>query len=1540
MKTNYTLVITLLLIICSLSVNSQTVFRGVVVDANTKQPIVNARVGISDQGVGELTNEKGLFNYKRYEEVLQSESKLVVGANGYESISLDAGKTRELFNTSSTIKLIPTRKKVNTPNVKMITVFWDVSEDMQGRNVDTELAYLQEYVSQYKKITLRLVAFGYEIRKDEQIEIRGGDLSRFRESVSSLIYNGPSNYDILDIAGADAVIFSSNGNPNYGNFRVSQHIPVYAITSQNTNVEVPYMNALADYTQGTYTPLNNRKTRSPQKSVSKQHGNDPIVRGKITSLGKPLQEVSIIKKGDLTEYLTKADGSFELPANDGDILQFRYLGMFPKIVLVENTDDIKVELLPKNDVLDEVVLTKEYEKILVGDKVIRGTNEPHIPGGITKLGDFYITHKDITPNGKTLEMVLREKFSGVTISYTPRGEVVTIFGKRPLWIINGFSLQAGEPEPLYIPDSDIASIIIKDSDMTNIKYGGQGEKGLQVLVTTKRGREEFKNSKEYLAKNNNFDETLPDINPSSVITSKTQIKGKVTSLGKPIQGAVISKKGTFDEFISKGDGSFIANVSEGDILAVNYLGMYTKLILISDDIKEIEIDLLPKNDVLDEVELSGNARKKSENEEGADVETGRYKRKFLGSFNVQTLTKDDTNIEGWANVALGLSGKFSNVDVNTKPGQESISIRGDDATYYINGTPVDRVQFFSINPTNIATVSVKKNIVGIIGRAIFIDTIDFISINKPVPSALVKGNDYDENIATIDNQITRSSKTIKGKVTSLGKPIQGATLTKQGTFEEYTSKSDGTFELPASIGDNLVVRYLGMQPKGFIVGNNTSYDISLIPKNDVLDEVVLNGENKSEELKKIEAIDEEYKRKSYAPRVLTQDEIAKSNTHDIVDLISGKFSGIQTQGVYPDQVIVNPRSALNAPFGVLLDGVLYDQDILDFISISTIVKIEVINSGFASSAGQGQGGVIKITTIASSPNTVIKKEIPSALVKGNEYTEEIKSINEPRIRSSKVLVSGIVKDPKGFLSDATVTRKGSFDEVYTNAQGRFSIKASIDDVLVISKVGMFTKEVLIESQDVGNIELTPKNDELDEVVLSGDKRVDNTIETSDGRRVSKDKLGYAVDELTSDSFSAGATNLQQLITGKVSGVSVEGAGFSGSEVVYKIRGGNQSITNNIPPIWIVNGTPYQDPPNFLDVQQIESITVLKSVIATSRYGTLAAGGAFLIKTKELSFKDKAREVQKSALVNGNDYNESSTRTIDTSTLPEYILRLREIVNLEEQFETYQRISRTQESPLEFYVDVAQYFDGLDKKMADQVRADLAYISRNNTKALRTLCYIYEAAGDYKKAALIYERIVKVAPSEAQSYRDLALIYQEIGKYNQALELYYNMLGEQIKGVNFKGLEKSLKNELSHLLALHKDKVDYKRFPNEWLRADFDIDIRMVIDWSDRSVPFEFQFVNPDKKFFKWTHTLEESRERLEEEQAQGYQMEEFIIDDAPQGEWLINIQYLGDEGDYVLPPFLKYTVYRNYGTPQETKEIKVVKLFKQSDKVTLGKVVL
>lgn len=644
--------------------------------------------------------------------------------------------------------------------------------------------------------------------------------------------------------------------------------------------------------------------------------------------------------------------------------------------------------------------------------------------------------------------------------------------------------------------------------------------------------------------------------------------------------------------------------------------------------------------------------------------------------------------------------------------------------------------------------------------------------------------------------------------------------------------------------------------------------------------------------------------------------------------------------------VITVRDGYLSTLRTLINSLEYggpsNYGILDTSGVDAILFSSNGDPNFGTLKVQQETPVYTLASISQTDNGTYMKRLAQytsgAYVPVGDIENEASQVLDEAIVKSGII--GEIVDLSGPLGDAVITKKGSFDEVSTNRQGKFAIQAAVGDILVISKIGYFSKEVLVERKDIGTVEIISKSDELSEIVLEGDKRVDNTIRTSNGRE-SKDKLGYAVSELTENDFAAGATTLQQLIQGKVSGVSVEGGLFSGSEVVYKIRGGNLSVTNNIPPIWIINGAIYQDVPNFIDVQQIVSISVLKSTSATSRYGTLGAGGAFIIKTRDQVYREVDKPKENTALVKGNDYAESAVKNMEDIT-PSYIVRMRKLPNKNDQFKLYKKISTTQSSPLEFYVDVAKHFDQVDKNLANKVREDLAYISRNNTKALRTLAYLYEVGGDAQKAAWAYERILKIAPSEAQSYRDLALIYQEkeVGKYNQALELYINMLGEQIKGVNFEGLEKPLQSELKHLVVLHKDKIDFERLPNEWLTTDFDLDIRMVIEWSDPTVPFEFQFVNPDKKFFKWPHTLEESKERLEAELAQGFQTEEFIIDDAPKGEWLINVQYLGDPGDYVLPPFLKYTVYRNYGTSKETKEVKVVKLFNQSDKVTLGKILL
>jgi hypothetical protein len=91
-------------------------------------------------------------------------------------------------------------------------------------------------------------------------------------------------------------------------------------------------------------------------------------------------------------------------------------------------------------------------------------------------------------------------------------------------------------------------------------------------------------------------------------------------------------------------------------------------------------------------------------------------------------------------------------------------------------------------------------------------------------------------------------------------------------------------------------------------------------------------------------------------------------------------------------------------------------------------------------------------------------------------------------------------------------------------------------------------------------------------------------------------------------ISPGATTLLEVITGKFPGVTVVG-----DKVL--IRGGSLSINNQAYAIYDVDGNIYTDYPSFIDPQMVKSITILKSLAATNKYGGIARGGAILIRLK-------------------------------------------------------------------------------------------------------------------------------------------------------------------------------------------------------------------------------------------------------------------------------------------------------------------------------------
>ena len=101
------------------------------------------------------------------------------------------------------------------------------------------------------------------------------------------------------------------------------------------------------------------------------------------------------------------------------------------------------------------------------------------------------------------------------------------------------------------------------------------------------------------------------------------------------------------------------------------------------------------------------------------------------------------------------------------------------------------------------------------------------------------------------------------------------------------------------------------------------------------------------------------------------------------------------------------------------------------------------------------------------------------------------------------------------------------------------------------------------------------------------------------------------------SISPAALTLIDVIAGKFPGVEVIGDNVANYLDYHKntIRGGSQSINYNAYAVYDVDGLLYTDYPGFIDPQQIKSITILRSLAATNKYGGIARGGAIVIRLK-------------------------------------------------------------------------------------------------------------------------------------------------------------------------------------------------------------------------------------------------------------------------------------------------------------------------------------
>src|SRR6056300_1372852 len=218
-------------------------------------------------------------------------------------------------------------------------------------------------------------------------------------------------------------------------------------------------------------------------------------------------------------------------------------------------------------------------------------------------------------------------------------------------------------------------------------------------------------------------------------------------------------------------------------------------------------------------------------------------------------------------------------------------------------------------------------------------------------------------------------------------------------------------------------------------------------------------------------------------------------------------------------------------------------------------------------------------------------------------------------------ITGNVTDDLGVpLPGATILEVGTSNGTTTDFDGNFSITVQEGASISASFVGYETATAQVNGQDQLNFSLQEGN-QLEEVIV-----------TSLGIKREKQALGYAVSEVSNESIEQRAEgDIGRVLTGKASGVQITNqSGLSGSGTSIVIRGFN-SFSQGNQPLFIVDGIPFSSETNsqgsfvdgnngssrFLDIDpnNIENVSVLKGLAASTLYGTQGRNGVILITTK-------------------------------------------------------------------------------------------------------------------------------------------------------------------------------------------------------------------------------------------------------------------------------------------------------------------------------------
>ncbi len=237
-----------------------------------------------------------------------------------------------------------------------------------------------------------------------------------------------------------------------------------------------------------------------------------------------------------------------------------------------------------------------------------------------------------------------------------------------------------------------------------------------------------------------------------------------------------------------------------------------------------------------------------------------------------------------------------------------------------------------------------------------------------------------------------------------------------------------------------------------------------------------------------------------------------------------------------------------------------------------------------------------------------------------------KTIPDEIIQPEKKKVTGKITDKNGeSIIGANIIEKGTGNGTVTDIDGSFTLNVAPNALLQVSYIGYLTQEVSVAGKTSFRIVMQEDNQTLQDVVVTGYQIIDQKLFTGAANKVKMDDIKIS-----------GESDLSKVLEGRVAGVSVQNVSSTfGTAPKIKIRG-SSSIYGYEKPLWVIDGVVLEDAIEVsmdqlntgdlstlissgvagLNMDDIESMQILKDVSATALYGARAMNGVIVIQTKK------------------------------------------------------------------------------------------------------------------------------------------------------------------------------------------------------------------------------------------------------------------------------------------------------------------------------------